>query len=711
MPVNPSTSRAECNYHAGLVNQDSRNCPQTSNRESYNTFDKSHQVADTQLFDEVRPFYMDAALSGDVKRMRFTNNDWSPVTNSQILTDVHKHRAFFQVPWSVIMPNTWEYLYREPVQGEDINWLSVAPVLTKSNMTRILENLFYYVKAGTSVKFNLSLSERLIRSVYLFYCMFGKGGLPQTLGVRMFSDTPFSSSQYTFTPERAFQRLCALFSPSGVTVSEGVNFSLLGGSGLLSFTPNYVVNPTGSSSRVEYKISSSVDAFNFFRDFILYSNPGTLGGVNVDQIGSVGGSSVTVGDIFSYVFTGRSVQTGGSSVAYYGSMVNLFNSLPDSWTYNLMPLIAYQCLWYQFFTNDRVDPLYSAKSWQSYVFSTFIGNNKTGASLSFDINGTSVFYDAYSSYCITMLVGGIVNNDSLLDSVLDYLTELFVIRPSMRAGDYFTSMRTQPLAVGGVNISVNADIVSAVDINKSLWVQRFLNAVNRTKQSIYDYLESITGVLPSRREVQPNFIAEEVYNISGQMIENTADSQGTMVSILRNMQSNMLYDVFIDEPSFIIGVDSYSVQYVYPDSCNRIARMGDRLDWFNDFMQHVGDQPVYLDELYTPSNLSRLFNPIGYQLRYAEFKNKISRACGAFISDVGPLNSWLILFGRDDFRGEVNDPGRSISPYMIRNHNQDFDVLFSSLSSVDPTNRYHFVKFTAVSENDNSKQQAYPTLL
>lgn len=711
MAINPSTSRAECNYHAGLVNQDSRNHPQTSNRESYNTFDKSHQVADTQLFDEVRPFYMDAALSGDVKRMRFTNNDWSPITNSQILTDVHKHRAFFQVPWSVIMPNTWEYLFREPVQGEDINWLDVGPVLTRGNFQKIFSNLFYYVSDKNRTSFSAEIAECLIKSVYLFYCMFGKGGLPQTLGVRICSDVPFSAYNEGFTPEKAFQRLCRLLSPDGAPIADGLNFSLLSTGNFYRFTPNYVVNPSTGSGNLEYSVSTAADAFNFVRDFILYSNRGTLSGINTGPIGEVGTSNVTVGDVFLYIFTGGEITSPGTSSSSYSDMVNVLADLPSDWSYNVMPLIAYQCLWFQFFTNDRVDPIFNAKSWQSYIWSEYVYKSASGSDVSFDINGTSVLYDAFSNHSFDFLVGSISNGASLLHDSLDYLLELFVIRPSMRGSDYFTSMRTQPLAVGDVSVSVNSNIVSAVDVNKSLWVQRFLNAVNRTKQSIYDYLQSITGVLPVRRDPQPNFIAEEVYNLSGQVVENTGTEQGSMVSILRNMQSNMMYDVFIDEPSFVIGVDSYSVPYVYPDSCNRIVLMRDRLDWFNDFMQHVGDQSVYVDELYTPVDLSTFLNPIGYQLRYAEFKNKISRACGAFISEVGPLKSWLILFGRDEFVGWRNDSGQYISPYLIRNHNQDFDVLFASLTQVDPTNRYHFVKFTAISENDNSKQQAYPTLL
>lgn len=707
MAVNPSTSRAECNYHAGLVNQDSRNHPQTSNRESYNTFDKSHQIADTQLFDEVRPFYMDAALSGDVKRMRFSNNDWSPISQSQILTDIHKHRAFFQIPWSVIMPNTWEYLFREPVQGEDINWSEVGPVLTKVDFKNIFRNLFYYIQNGYETAFTTDMAERLIKSVYIFYSIFGKGGLPQTLGVRVCSDAPFSGYISEFTPEKAFQRLCKLLSNDGVEIADGVTFTLSGLADTYGYTPNYAAS-SSSIKNVEYRVETPVQAYNFIRDFILYSNSGTLTGVNTEAIG---GNGITVGDVFLYIFTGEQVETPASSMNRYNFMIGLLDALPDTWTYNIMPEIAYQCLWHQFFTNDRVDPIYNAKSWQSYVWSQYVYNTMAGRAGTFEINGASILYDAFSHKSFNTIISYISFGTDLQDDALDYLLELFTIRPSMRGSDYFTSMRTQPLAVGDVNISVNSNIVSAIDVNKSLWVQRFLNAVNRTKQSIYDYLQSMTGVLPARREVQPNFIAEEVYNLSGQLVENTADSQGSMVSILRNMQSNMMYDVFIDEPSFIIGVDSYSVPYVYPDSCNRIAHMSDRLDWFNDFMQHVGDQSVYLNELYTPFDLSRALNPIGYQLRYAEFKNKISRACGAFISDVGPLKSWLILFGREDFSGESKEAGREISPYMIRNHNQDFDVLFPSLTQTDPTNRYHFVKYTAISENDNSKQQAYPTLL
>ena len=86
MAYNPSTSRAECNLHAGMVNQDSINNPTTTNRESYNTFDKSCIRLDTQLFDEIRACYMNPAIEGDVKRINMSQDLRSPVLKSPLLT-------------------------------------------------------------------------------------------------------------------------------------------------------------------------------------------------------------------------------------------------------------------------------------------------------------------------------------------------------------------------------------------------------------------------------------------------------------------------------------------------------------------------------------------------------------------------------------------------------------------------------------------------
>lgn len=718
MPYNPSTSRAECNYHAGMVNQDSKNQPQTSNRESYNTFDKRHSVADTQLFDEVRPFYMDMANSGDVKRARMVNNDWSPVTKSQILSDIKKHRALFQVPWSVIMPNTWEYLYREPVQGADIVQSNVFPLITKATLVDIFKRFFANDFTGASTNYAFYL-EGLIKAVWLYYSMFGASSLPQTLGVRILSPDVFKIYsdngvlEYDISPEAVFSRLVSVICDAPeVKISVGGQEVSLNIGGTFRFTPAVVESPTSSVSKYTYSVDTPAEAFNFIRDFIFYSSSKSL---------LIGGNITDLQFFYiaNYVFYGvESYSTAPSSFVMGDSFTSIvdpvISDIPSDFVYNLMPVIAYQCVWYQFFTNDRVDDVYSAKMFHDNVNSFVLGIAAVKSFTPyFSANGISVMYDPYSAAVVSMmasLIGADINVSSSI-AFFDYFIEIFTIRPSMRRSDYFTSMRVRPLAVGDVNVTVASQQVSAIDINKSLWYQRFLNAVNRTKQSIYDYLQSITGVLPERREPQPNFIVEETFSVAGMQVDNNSENQGKIVSILRNSQSNYLYDIFIDEPSFIIGVDSYSVDYLYPDSCNRIAFMSDRLDWFNDFMQHIGDQDVKVRELFTPSSLATLDNPVGYQLRYAEFKNAISRACGGFLSDDTDLASWLLLYAPNKYLERSVNSMSVISPYFIRNHCSDFDNLFDALSGTNPTNRFHVIKYTFVDEYDNSKQQAYPSLL
>lgn len=733
MPYNPSTSRAECNYHAGLVNQDSKNQPQTSNRESYNTFDKRHSVADTQLFDEVRPFYMNQANSGDVKRARMVNNDWSPVTKSQILTDIKKHRALFQVPWSVLMPNTWEYLYREPVQGEDINWLDVAPLISISVIKRIIGGIFDVDDSVGSASGATPLDssiEGLIKRVWLFYNMFGASGIPNTLGCRIFGESFFDFNRNSdslaydatldFSPSSVFNRLCVFLS-GGMKINvanTAYTISIL--NSLFSYLPDSVLNNAVSTDRYSFKVITTSEAFNFIRDFIWYSKSGSLSClVNYDS--SMLGGSDTNPDkhvfnaIANFIFYGVSnYDTTIEDIGFsqkYKLISDKLDAVPEDFTYNLMPVLAYQSVWHQFFTNDRIDPVYSASAFAKNMLSAVYALNSASLPTvaNFTVNGVTVPYD----YCSAALISNIFTTTRNFGNVawLDYFNEIFSMRPSMRGSDYFTSMRTQPLAVGNVDVTINANKVSAIDINQSLWYQRFLNAVNRTKQSIYDYLQSITGVLPQRREPQPNFIAEEVFNIAGVQIDNNAENQGSIVSILRNSQSNYIYDIFIDEPSFIIGVDSYSCNFVYPDSSNRISLMSDRLDWFNDFMQHIGDQDVKAFELFTPADSTQLLAPIGYQLRYAEFKNMISRAAGGFLVGDTDLASWLMLYEPYGSKTWPTVTMQRISPYFIRNHCSDFDKFFGSLTGANPSNRYHVIKYTYIDEIDNSKQQSYPSLL
>lgn len=745
MAYNPSTSRAECNLHAGLVNQDSINDPRTFNRESYNSFDKSQLRIDTQLFDEIRPVYFDPAIAGDTKRIRAMQDLRTYTLKSPLLTPVKMHRAFFQVPWSVIMPRTWERIIRQPISGEDIEG-KVNPYIPLTGLAAdspsgsqlnghpgiigLFTRLEYLLNNVPSLQTDPTLRPNyfgvLARMVYLYTNIFGASSLPRLLKCRI-SRPYLEVSQEAYSPEQMMSRL--------IGVIRGHDYTQDGGKKWQQFNEGSSIVISYHTSENEHRVvqcESAKDVLNAIREMVLYG---------VDLSMSIDGLSTNVDwadlpALAQFVLTGNMESAAGTFskvlLARYPDNTAADADLYDN-TYNIMPCIAYQCVVRQFFTNSKIDPVYSAKQWQQSVIGSL---TKAAADLGLtdsypysEQNGVAFDLDAYSagawetaldiiSQCTTNWMGssGIPGAwKTALPLAIGYFEELFTLGQSMRYGDYFTAARTRPLAVGDVSVSVNASKVSAIDVNYSLWMQRFLNGVNRVNQSIYDYLQSMTGILPARREPQPNFIASETYNIGGMEVENTAEQQGNIVTLLRNSESRTIYEFMNDEESFIIGVDTFSLAYCYRDAMHKVAEMNDRLDWFNSFMQHVGDQSVSVEELMSPENVQLFKEPISYQLRYAQFKFSFNDACGGFLSKSSTLDSWAAMFDIEKAKVFSDSDSTNNRPildsYFIRNHNYDFDKFYQSLTGDNAADYFHFIKSVYFPDVTNSKQQAYPALL
>lgn len=728
---NPSTSKADCNLHAGMVNQDSQNTPQTSNRESYNTFDKSRVRFTTARFDEIQPVYFDPSIEADVRRLRNVHDLRTYTLKSPLLSNVKLHRTFFSVPWSTIAPNTWEYLYRQPVHGSDIDYKKVAPNLNLTNFVTYLDTLQQKLyNVGTEVASPSSTTTGVFFATLIRLCLIvngymSKASLCRCLGGRFplkyDADAMYERLVQVLSntiPEDAGVDNLGILSMSFIGDGPDLDIDIVGGDianpGFRYFIGLDDVNPAG--------------VFNFLREYSLY---GFSNGDRGDPAISFSSSwsdatfiSTNAQKIVEYVF--------GSARPFNPSTV-VYDNVKD--TYNLMPLIAYQCAVAQFYTNSHIDAVYSAKMWQDNARSALyeMFNHLTPSALRsydelyFNLNGVSVPYDAYSGIMIDHVLSSAYSSEFWNRFSADfnyryhcvlqsYLFEPVLIGQSLRYGDYFTTGRPQPLAVGDVTVTVNegqsgqASTVNVIDVNQKLWVQRFLNAVNRTKQTIYDYIYAMAGVSPERRESQPNFICSEVYNIAGMEVENTtSQDQGNIVTLLRNSESRYMYEVMIDEPSFIIGLDSFSVQYAYPDAMNHIYKMDDRLDWFNHFMQHVGDRPLDYDELSLPKSKANFGEPFAYALMYWNFKTAISDAVGGFID--GSLPSWAVFYDIGHWDNSEASDVPYINSAFIRNHNEDFDKLYASLTGESCANRFHFIKSIYFSDMVNSRQQAYPALI
>ena len=368
---------------------------------------------------------------------------------------------------------------------------------------------------------------------------------------------------------------------------------------------------------------------------------------------------------------------------YVGSMYSSSSTDPlDPFNnyINIEPLVSYQLACAQFGTNDFVDFIYSAKLYRDNMQSLAYGNRPFPT---FIYNGITFQYDVFSCRVFNDLIRTLDNEDSF-----DYFINLFSYVPSLRYGDYFTGAKPQPLAVGEYSAKVNNNEVSAIDITRSIQMQRLLNRVNMVGRKLGDYLTGIFGgKLPEAPKDVPVFLAHESFDIQGFETNNTGDAQladdvqNITTTNLRTKDGRFAFEIEIDEPCYIIGMNSYESMRIYSRTMDRFAFHHDRYDDFIPEMQYIGDQEIYSKEL---DSIQGSDVPFGYCLRYMEYKQRYSYASGGFIEN---LPSWSFITDNND----GNPFDKNINPDYIRSSPSEFDRFYKSLTGYSLGSYFHFI--------------------
>lgn len=356
-------------------------------------------------------------------------------------------------------------------------------------------------------------------------------------------------------------------------------------------------------------------------------------------------------------------------------------------------LVAYQLACAEFFSNQFIDYVYNAKLYRDNALSIMKKTNTSSqAPHFFTYNGRSILYDAFSGNSFNYIAALITNTSTTAAhyvEALQWLSLLFGYRRSLRATDYFTSGKNQPLGVGDVNAPVISGNVSAVDMTRSIQVQRFLNAVNRTGRKFSTYLKGIFGetVPPDRHE--PHFLAQSGSEVNGMVVENTNQNlsdpnfkDNFQTTILHTQGGQYEFTCETDVPSIIVGILHYEIQRLYADAIERFFYHKDRYDFFNPFMQYIGDQPLYQSERYAKNSDSAAFS---YQSRYCEYKQRFPSAHGGFAA--GFLPSWAFIDQAPDYQ-IFNE---TIDSDNIRNANYELDRFYGSLQYYGLAGYFHFI--------------------
>lgn len=615
---------------------------------THNTFDMSYFHYTTQKFGIYQPFFAMEAVAGDKIPLHSSHNVRSLPMSSPFLSELKLNKDYFMVPMQAILPNTWEYIFKNPTQGDDVpdDANCLFPAFSVDTDWNFIDYLFAQmcsVDVSVYDRFWWLLTSELFLS---------QGSLLAQLGYHINPLIYVDKHEKTMSFDEFFDTVCRSITNFRISI-DGVSYT---------FDSQIVPSPS-FSDKLNVTLSQILSLLRS------YGSRASILSLTFDQ-------STDIFKTPDISLVDRSFPT-FASIDSFGTDINISR------------VLAYQMSCCQFYVNPQVDFLYNAQLYRDNLWTLMkIANPNLNVQF-FTMNGIQVPYDYASKCYMYAMLNNLALGDPeiIVSSYYDWFSALFGHRESLRFGDYFTDSRTRPLALGDDSIEVaNDNSVSVIDVSKKIVYQRFRNAVVKLGNNFGDYLRGIFGTTPSPDYHFPKFISHQDFVIGGfEVANNTSDDQGKLVTNLNTRDDTFAFEVEVDMPCVLIGISYFSVPRVYMQTKDRQFFHRDRYDMFNPMLQYIGDQIVYNHERtdYRPND--EIF---GYQSRNNEYKQRYSVVSGAFSTK---LPAWT--FVADSVTNPVDYVAVSAtqSPEFIRAHDYEFNRFFAALSGYSLANSFHFI--------------------
>lgn len=661
--MNPVNSMADNGQRVGVSPANPINDPSFSSRQGSNTFDLSFQNLLTCRYGEITPFFYMSGLGRDRLELRSSHELRTYTLGAPLMSGLRMRKSTFSVSKKAMMPNTFNYLFVNPVKGDDVPddaycFLDMTSLIKKLCAVGYDNYLSYSNGLGSEDTFNETAFNIAIKCFVLLQNIVSSGSVLDNLGISL---SPIfekiTASNIDSVSDSFVNDLSSKLKETGITL-----------------TMNYTLFDPSSGESSDSAFSADSDKSSIFELLQLVTQ-------HPDCVIHVSDTSVSE-DLLSSIS-----QMFANSDDEFSSKLEI----------NLYKIIAYQMICSQFYSNDHVDNIYNSDLWLSNMTSLCYSSVSTGLQ-TFSYNGINVVYDTFSNHYLNLVTAALQNyTTDNFKYPLYFFFNLFSFRRSLRYGDYFLSSRPMPLAVGDVTVPVVGQGVNIIDINKNLHIQRFLNAVNRVGSDVVNYAKGIFGYVPKEDDSRPRFISSEVVYVGSDEIDNTAENQGQVNVNMIAQQSNYMFDVELTDECIVLGLLSFECTGAYANSIERDNFHKTRFDSFIPELQHIGDQSVLrVERTGIPSNL-----PFGYQVRYAEYKFKYNQQHGGFCND--SLKNW-------SFPVDV-DSSPILDEDSIRSSPMEFDRYYKSLTYGSLANRFHFQISFANNVRANRAMDYQPNLL
>lgn len=614
-------------------------------------FDLSHHHLTTLPFGQYVPFFSMECVNGDDIKLRSQHSLNTFTLKSPILSNIRMRKDYFSVPMEAILPFNWDKIITNPLFGDDVDAETVNCVLDLSVFNTYKET--EYNKSFIQL-LNLMFNEATswsaesdgarFNAITIIELFFSKGSLLSRLGYN-------------------FSNLLKIDN-----TDEGVSYDV---DGFIEdvyghLKPSVNIKYYGSDNSVmseSFSLQSAEDKRKF-HDFCLSHCL-----VPTENFG-----------IFA----------SGYKPAYTFTFVESSDYVLK---FNIAPVIAYQICCAHYLSNDKVDSIYSAELYRQLMqYCIYEG----GFMDTFKYNDVQTRYDYLSGRAMSEAFGNMVAQftlpefESSLNLPFNYFINLLGMRRSLRYLDYFTGAKTHPLALGDTSVQVSsANQVDVVDVTKGLQMQRFLNFVNRTGRKFEEYISKLNGRYVAPDYHNPQFLGSTVESLYNPTVENTSaeqfNLQNSITSTIKGDSERFAFQFDCDRPSIIIGIVSFDIVRAYANNVIREGSHIDRFDYFNPFLQHIGDQPIYGFEYRYDRFGGDITSYFGYQTRHSEYKSAVSRADSGFID--GSLPSWAFL--NEEL---VQSPDNvTINSNIIRSYPEELDKFYLSLPGISLSKYFHFI--------------------
>lgn len=285
-------------------------------------------------------------------------------------------------------------------------------------------------------------------------------------------------------------------------------------------------------------------------------------------------------------------------------------------------------------------------AWSKDYFTSALPNTQYGDSVTLPVNGN-----------------GVVSEGQTLDLTVNSMS------PGLEGSATFEVQNSNTTKLEDVNgldlesinvttaqaqeVKMESAFINIIELRIAETFQLFKERIMRAGRRYREYLKMFFNVVSSDATLQdPQWLGGGRVSLNVSDVPQTSATdgvtpQGNLAGKGSQFGQNFAgFRFYTEEWCILIGVAYMQPDARYVSGIERNKmKTNDIYDWFNPTFEHIGEQPIYMAEVYAGKNVSP-GEVFGYQRRYAEYTFKNDRMCGAFKNSMAHWSAGLRIFDK-----------------------------------------------------------------